>query len=449
VVELRPAVRYTRHEEDLQADESLYRSPGAVADLLNYGSSAAQLLQINAHVGHERGYNGSGVTIAMFDTGYRTSHQAFAALINDGRLLGQWDFVNNDGITDNQIGDPSSAWSHGTLTWSAAGGQVDGALYGPAYGANFLLAKTENVSSETIQEEYDWVSALEWADSLGADVVSSSLAYSDWYQQSDFDGSTAVTTLAANMATSLGIVVCNAAANSGPGPSTLNAPADAFDILACGAVDASGFIAAFSSRGPTADGRIKPDVCARGVGTFCGGANGDTYYTTASGTSLSTPLVAGAVAQLIQARPTFPPTLIMRALRETASQNFAPNNDYGWGIINLEAALDWGVRFEALNSSADLIVVDHPATVDFSDVSDLTGSAWSWNFGDGGSSTQQNPSHQYASPGTYSVDLTLETAYGSFDRVKPNLIVVRAGTISVKSDSAYAGQTLAVRVELT
>ena len=222
-------------------------SKGAAYNL-NYGSSLAQMEQVNVPVLHDLGYNGTGIIVAMFDTGYRKDHEAFALAFSESRVLAEYDFIFDDFETQNEDGiDAFNQHDHGTYTWSTLGGAMDNRLYGPAYGASFILAKTEDVRSETQVEEDNWVAAMEWADSIGADVVSSSLAYSDWYSYSDFDGETAVTTIAANTATSLGIVVCNAMANSGPGYGTLHAPADAFEILSCGAVDVNGVIASFSS----------------------------------------------------------------------------------------------------------------------------------------------------------------------------------------------------------
>ncbi len=457
VIEIKPALTFVRKDEAIQSGTSQDGSqvPGGsplyrVESQLNYGSSFQQITQIKADVGHQRGFKGQGVTLAMLDTGFRKSHQAFAIAFAEGRVLAEHDFVFGDGNTANEVGDVASQWSHGTLTWSTAGGQVDGTLYGPAYGANFLLAKTEDVRSETIQEEFNWVAAVEWADSLGADVISSSLGYIDWYTFADLDGATAVTTVEANMAAGLGIVVSDAMGNSGPSPSTLIAPADAHDILSVGAVDNSGTIAGFSSRGPTADGRIKPDVCARGVSTWCASSGSDVQYTTASGTSLSTPLVAGAAAQIISAKPTFPPVLIIRSMKETASRAQIPDNDYGWGIIDVEAALDWGVNFTANGSATSLIFPDLPASVTFADNSDITATDWTWDFGDSqGASGSPSAVHTYDTTGLYNVSLTIQSSYGSFSKTQSGFVLVTADTVEFVSDSAYAGASFAVSVNVT
>ena len=308
---------------------------------LNYGASYGQLQQLNIPAVHNMGYYGQGVLVCMLDTGFRKDHQAFQQAYSEGRVLAEWDFVNNDGNTQNEVGDPSSSHNHGTLTWSALGGTAPGYLYGPAYGADFIIAKTEDVSMEQPIEEDNWVAGMEWADSIGAGVISSSLAYIDWYSYSDMDGNTAVTTIAADMAAGLGIVVCNAMANAGPGSGTLHAPADADSIVACGAVYSDGEIAYFSSRGPSFDGRTKPEVCAQGVSTRCADPSGTTGYTYANGTSLSTPLIGGAAAVILSAHPEWTPMQVREALMMSGDNALSPDNDYGWGIPDILAAIQY------------------------------------------------------------------------------------------------------------
>ena len=411
---------------------------------LNYGSSLNQLNQIKVPYAHQQGWDGSGVVLAIFDTGYRKSHAAFANHYGESRVLAERDFIFNDSNTANEGLDASTQWNHGTYIWSTTGGFLDGTIYGPAYRATFILCKTEDVRSETQVEEDNWIAALEWVDSLGADVVTSSLSYSDWYVPSQYDGLTCAITIAANTAAGLGIVVCNAMGNSGPSPATLTPPADAFDILSCGAVDANGALASFSSRGPTVDNRTKPEVCARGVSTYCATTTSDASYGSVSGTSLSTPLIAGAAAVLIQARPSFPPTLIRLALMETASKASTPDNNYGWGIIDLQAALSWGASF-----SADVTRGEPSLPVQFTDNSTLIASAWKWYFGDGDSSAVQNPSHVYTSPGLYDVSLTITTAYGDIPTTQSNLILVTADSVRYGVDSAFAGNGVMIPVSMT
>jgi len=326
---------------------------------LSYGASFPQLSQINAVEAHDSGYSGEGVWVAMFDTGFRKSHNAFANIISDNRLIAEYDFVFNDNETANEAEDWETAWDHGTYTWSTLGGGWDDHIYGPAYGASFVLCKTEDVRSETEVEEDNWAAAVEWVDSIGVDVISSSLGYTDWHVPSDYDGNTAVVTIAADYAASVGIVVCNSAGNEGPGSATINTPTDADSIISVGAVYSSGSIVYFSSRGPTYDDRLKPEVCARGYSTTCAGSGSDNLITTASGTSLSCPLVGGAAALVIEAHPEWTAMMVREAMMETADNAGSPNNDYGWGVIDVMAAINYdgfGVTFQKGDADHDLHV---------------------------------------------------------------------------------------------
>jgi serine protease AprX len=316
-------------------EESLKKFYEAPKDqVLGYGESYAQLAQINVPALHNLGYSGKGVLITMLDTGYFIHHHAFEHILNEERLIATWDFINNDEDVEDI---PDAQRNHGTYTFSAVGGFVSDALIGPAYGALFALAKTEVEGSETQIEEDHWVAGVEWADGLGADIVSSSLGYLDWYTYKDMDGNTALCTIAADLAASKGIVVVNAAGNERDDPwYYIIAPADGDSVIAVGAVDLQGELASFSSAGPTYDGRIKPDVLARGVQTYCAWANGG--YGGVDGTSLSTPLVAGVCALLLEIHPDWTPIQVKEALWTTASQADHPDNLFGYGIVNASKA---------------------------------------------------------------------------------------------------------------
>ncbi len=446
VYNIRPLGRYKRISMPEDGPESIF--PGfekLPADVLNYGPSYDQISQINVHLMHESGYNGQGVIVGMFDTGFRKSHINFVDIINEGRLLAEYDFINNDDNVQNESGDVSSQHDHGTKTWSALGGFTQGQLIGPAYGASFLLAKTEDMTGEYTGEEDNWQAAMEWADSLGVDVISSSLGYYEWYDYSDMDGQTATITIAANIATSLGILVCNAMGNRGYlGSGSLDAPADAFDILSCGAVDGSGIIASFSALGPTFDGRTKPEVCARGVTCRIAKGTGDLIFTTGSGTSFSTPLVAGAAALLMSALPDYTPQQIRKALMMTANQVDTPDNTYGWGIINALDAFTWGVNFYA-----DTTWAYENIEVHFFDSSSIPMTGHKWYFGDGDSAVTANTTHEYTMPGAYDVTLIIETGEGTYTRTKKSYIAVIADTLSLVSDSGYAGNTTVMSIDLS
>jgi len=306
-----------------------------------YGYSYTQLNQINVPALHQQGLSGRGVLVCLLDAGFRKSHEAFRL----AHLVAEWDFVNADGDVSQNLSDPNDySDDHGTATWSLLGGFKFGELMGPAFGADFILGKTELSNYEKPIEEDWWAAGIEWAESLGAEVVSSSLGYTDWYQFKNMDGKTAVTTLAANRATSLGVVVVNAAGNErGNAWGHIIAPADGTDVIAAGAVDSTGKIASFSSPGPTYDGRIKPEVCALGVSNWTAANRTDQsdYYRRGSGTSFSTPLVAGVVTLLLEAHRNWTPKQVRSALMNTAGNAAAPNNDYGWGIVNADDAVNY------------------------------------------------------------------------------------------------------------
>jgi len=411
---------------------------------LDYGPTLMQNQMLNVPAVHDLGYSGQGIIVAILDGGFRKTHDAFAQIINDGRLLDEYDFVFDDDETQNETEDNPSQHNHGTSIWSVLGGYDPGIQIGPAYGASFLLAKTEDVRSETIVEEDNWVAGMEWADSLGADVISTSLGYSDWYEYSDMDGLTAITSAAASTAASLGIIVCKSMGNAGPDAGTLSAPADAFDIIAVGAVSSTGTIATFSSRGPTYDGRTKPEVCALGLSTRCAEGTSDSYYTIKNGTSLSTPLIGGACALLLSANPSLTPFQLRQSIIETADNADTPDNTYGWGIPDILDAYNWGANF-----TADTTIGWETLEVDFQDSSSVAVSSWKWYFGDGDSSDVQNPTHTYNSAGSYDVTLITESTEGTLMRLKEGFITILADTLSFVNAGATVGDTAVMSVNLT
>jgi len=322
-------------------EENQLRKTGGTKEKqgLGYGESDAQLTQIHVPELHHLGYSGKGVLITMLDTGFWLHHPAFDSILNSNRLIAMHDFINGDEDVEDGSGDGQR--DHGTCTFSAVGGFVNDALIGPAYGAEFALAKTEVTATETKIEEDYWIAGLWWADSVGADVVSSSLGYNDWYTYKDMDGKTALCTIAADLAVSKGIVVVNAAGNERtcshpPCWNYIIAPADGDSVIAVGAVDLQGKLAVFSSVGPTYDKRIKPDVVACGVSTYCASAYGG--YTRVGGTSLSTPLVAGVCALLLEIHPEWKPSDIINALHTTSSQASHPDTLMGYGLVNAAKA---------------------------------------------------------------------------------------------------------------
>lgn len=343
-------VTYYRRIPSKEDTKTFYRPPESLRKpgLLDYGPSYSQLTQIHVTSLHNLGYHGEGVLVCMLDTGYKKDHPAFQKAFEEGRVLAEYDFINQDYDTQNDDSlDTYDQHNHGTYTWSALGGEYDGELYGPAYKASFVLAKTEIVWQEIRAEEDLWVAGIEWADSLGADIVSSSLGYNDWYLYKQMDGNSAVSTIAADLAVSKGIVVVNSAGNERQKDwHYIIAPADGDYVIAAGAVDVMGEIASFSSAGPTYDGRIKPDVCARGVSTYCAIPDESFWYI--SGTSLSAPLVAGACALLLQVHPDWSPLVLRDSLWYTASRAENPDNLYGYGIVSALKASK--IRYPLLSS---------------------------------------------------------------------------------------------------
>jgi subtilisin family serine protease len=318
------------------------RETAASPHAINYGASFAQLQQIGVPALHDRGLNGQGVVVAVLDAGFdNLAHEVFAT----AKILATHDFVNGD----DDVGDGRDRGngSHGTATLSVLGGYREGELVGPAFGASFLLAKTEDTTSETPIEEDNWAAAAQWAEALGADVISSSLGYTTFdrgytsYSWEDMDGVTAISTRAAEMATARGVVVVNSAGNDGLDRqhNTLGAPSDGAHVIAVGAVTSSGERASFSSVGPSADGRVKPDVAAQGQLVKVAGSRAGQYQLS-SGTSFSCPLTAGVVALLLQAHPDYTVDDVLAVLRGTAKSAARPDNLLGYGILDAVAAVD-------------------------------------------------------------------------------------------------------------
>ncbi len=322
------------------------------AQAIQYGFSWSQLSQIHIPAVHDSGYVGTGVTICVLDNGFNfhDKHEATRdALVPPGY---QRDFVEGDSVVVDTVTLPG-AFRHGMWTFSCMAGNKPGVYVGAAPGATYALGRTEYDPTETLQELVWWRMGAEWADSLGADVISSSLGYAAMDNPADDltypmrDGHTTIVTRAAEIAASKGILVVTASGNEGLFPFPQNkvlAPGDANgdSVITLGAVDAIGNIASFSSIGPTFDGRIKPDLVARGVSDSMPSAGGVVNaYITNSGTSFSTPITAGLAACLIQARPAWPATTIIQSLYRTASRAASPDTVYGHGLPDGLAALRW------------------------------------------------------------------------------------------------------------
>ena len=347
---IEPVRQYTITPE-FSAHGSLFPSAPSPDMGLNYGESNAQITQIQADFLHREGYLGENLVIGLLDTGFNLEHTALERV----DVIAQRDFVNDDANTvDEADQDDPNQDDHGSAVLGILAGDAPGQLIGVAPRARYLLAKTERVSQDggiferQIEEDW-WIEGLEWLEAMGAEVVSSSLGYFDWYRFTDLDGKTSKITIAANLAVQKGIPVLIAAGNLGAQPADdalglsgrINPPADGFNVLAVGAVGRDGQAAPFSSRGPTFDGRIKPDLMAMGIGVrSIDTATRDGFTTDFTGTSAATPLAAGAVSLLMEAFPRATVEDLVNTLRMTASQSDKPDNIAGYGVIRAKAAYD-------------------------------------------------------------------------------------------------------------
>lgn len=306
---------------------------------LNYGQATEQIELINGVPLHEMGYQGQGMVIAVLDGGFIgvPDRIVFDSLYANGQILGAKDFCSEDN-------DPFAGSTHGTKVLSTMGANWPGQMIGTAPKADYWLLRTEFTDYENIIEEYNWLAGAAFADSVGADIINSSLGYTTYddanmdHSWADLDGNTAIITIGADLAAKKGILPVNSAGNDGNNSwQYISCPADGDSVFAIGAVDYSGNIAGFSSRGYPMDTRIKPNICAVGSGTIVADAYSD-FITSSSGTSFSSPTIAGMTACLWQANPDFNNKQVMEVLEMSASQATDPDQTYGYGIPNYEAA---------------------------------------------------------------------------------------------------------------
>lgn len=304
----------------------------------DYGVATEQVSMLQTDLLHEKGYTGKGVWIAVLDGGFRNvdSLASFENMIAEGRILETRNYVN-----DLPVFRLSS--SHGMNVLSTMGGEWNAYMVGTAPHASYLLCTTEDALQETRLEEIAWIEAAEYADSLGVDVINTSLGYWDFdgssfdYTYQDLDGKSSFISRAASLTASRGMVACNSAGNEGDDPwFYITPPADAFDILTVGAVDWTNRIAQSSSRGPTYDARIKPDVCAMGVASGLQNSLGG--VSRRNGTSFASPILAGSVASLWQAYPELPARELIHWVRQSGDRHKNPDATYGFGLPNFNHA---------------------------------------------------------------------------------------------------------------
>ena len=314
--------------------------------VVEYGAARGPLSRINALAPIGRGLDGHGVRVGFLDAHFnRLRHPAFAQLRATNRLGGLRNFTAG-----------RQGGNHGAGVMSVAVGYDSGTLVGPAYGATVFGATTEFTQFERNVEEDNFVAGLEWLHRQGVDVVNVSIGYTTFddsersYSPDELDGDTALTTRAVDRAAQLGVTVVVSAGNSGcENPDAcwfyVNTPADADSAIAVGAIAPDSSLAPFSARGPTADGRRKPDVLVQGR-KVAAAWDGD-RYARVEGTSFASPQVTGVVAQMLQVNPSLGPMQVRRLLRQSASQAHTPDTSRGWGIVNADAAIraaEWQAR---------------------------------------------------------------------------------------------------------
>lgn len=329
---------------------------------LEYGIATEQVQQVHMDLVHQRGYTGQGVWIAVLDAGFRNvdTLPSFKSMIDEERLMGSRNFVNDSSVF-------RLVNSHGMYVLSIIGANWEGNMMGTAPGANYYLCTTENIHSETRIEELAWVEAAEYMDSLGFDVFNTSLGYSDFdstiydYTYEDMDGQTTFCSRAASLLAEKGIILCNSAGNEGRDSwYRITAPSDAKDIICVGAVDSTGLIASFSSRGPSFDGRVKPELVAMGRATGIQYINGG--LARGSGTSFSAPVMTGSVASLWQAYPEMSAREMIQIIRNSGDRFDNPDATFGYGIPNFSRTFDIISSSHPDFSSNDIKIYPNPAS---------------------------------------------------------------------------------------
>lgn len=303
-----------------------------VKDTSYYGKSSVQNRMLKTEWLHQKGYDGTGIDIAVIDAGFKNAQASpfFKHLFDSSRILGTYDFVSgNENVFDDD--------DHGLSVFSCMGAKKPYEYVGTAPQANYWLLRTEQSQTEQLLEEALWVEAIEFADSVGVDIVNSSLGYNLFDDHSmnhklkELNGKTAIISRAASIAASRGVLLVNSAGNEGDNKwQRIGFPADAKGILTVGSVDQKGLHSMFSSIGPSADKRIKPDVVAMGENTYVVSGSGNVHQS--NGTSYASPIMAGLAACLLQSNYEALPDQVIQALQLSSHQYYAPDKFEGFGI---------------------------------------------------------------------------------------------------------------------
>ncbi|CDF78538.1 subtilisin-like serine protease [Formosa agariphila KMM 3901] len=340
-------------------NEETFSEVASVSEFV-YGNTLNQVEMIHVNTLHENDYTGVGITIAVLDSGFPNVNTigAFQNLRNNNNLLGSYDFVerDNDVYADTQD-------EHGTWVLSTMAGYIENEFVGTAPDASYYLFRTEDGASENPVEESLWVEAAERADSLGVDIINTSLGYKTYdnpnynHTDADLDGLTTFITKGASIASEKGILVVSSSGNSGA--SGVGAPADSEAVFSVGAVNASGAYAYFSSQGSDIQPSIKPDVTAQGLGSVV--VSKTNTIQTLNGTSFSSPIIAGGLACLWQALPNLTHTELKQLVRESSSQYTTPDYLLGYGIPNLATALG-ALGIENQAQELELLMYPNPTT---------------------------------------------------------------------------------------
>jgi hypothetical protein len=327
----------------------------------NYGTSANQIEMLNGHLLHQANYTGTGKIIAVLDSGFLgvDTAQPFQRLFTNNLILGGYNYVS-------QSSDLYVLHNHGTMTLSCMGGFTDNLLVGTALDAHYYLFITEDVSEENPVEESYWVQAAEEADRLGVDVISTSLGYFEYdnpnysHTYSEMTGNIAFASQGANIAFSKGMILVASAGNSANSSNPhIGVPAEATNVLAVGAVKFDETYASFSSIGPSFDGRVKPDVMAKGQSTTVSNIQGN--ITTSSGTSFSCPVMAGMIASFWQAVPNLTNQQVVNFVKQSSDRYSTPNDLFGYGIPDFQLALNTALSVNQ-NESNSFVVYPNPTS---------------------------------------------------------------------------------------